>query len=69
MPIPCGATVPGNNPEATAGFGRSAFSYDVFTTRYRYQWQTSTSWAGTCRMFVLRLSDGFEHYANKFQFQ
>jgi hypothetical protein len=32
--------------------------------RYRYSWQTSKAWAGTCRQFILALADGTVHRAN-----
>jgi hypothetical protein len=30
---------------------------------YNYTWKTSSSWAGTCRVFVLTLADGSTHQA------
>jgi hypothetical protein len=30
---------------------------------YSYTWKTSSSWAGTCRVFVLTLADGSTHQA------
>jgi hypothetical protein len=32
--------------------------------RYAYRWETSRSWAGSCRQFVLLLDDGTFHRAN-----
>jgi hypothetical protein len=32
--------------------------------RYSYPWQTQKSWRGTCRQFVLKLTDGTYHRAN-----
>jgi MBG domain-containing protein len=33
-------------------------------TQYIYNWQTSKSWAGTCRAMTVRLADGTTHTAN-----
>jgi hypothetical protein len=30
---------------------------------YTYNWKTNPAWAGTCRKFVLTLSDGSTHEA------
>jgi hypothetical protein len=43
------------------------FKYDPATDQYQYSWQTQTSWAGTCRAFILTLKDGSSHIAH-FQF-
>ena len=32
--------------------------------QYNYVWKTQKSWAGTCRKFVLRLTDGTDHIAS-----
>jgi hypothetical protein len=32
-------------------------------SKYTYVWKTDRSWAGTCRKFVLTLSDGTTHEA------
>jgi hypothetical protein len=37
---------------------REGLSFVVATGRYLYGWQTSASWARTCRRFELVLNDG-----------
>ena len=32
--------------------------YNASTGTYVFKWRTAKSWAGTCRTFVLKLSDG-----------
>ena len=48
-------TIPQNSP---------AISYDPSTDRYTYTYLTSAGWAGTCRKFTLKLSDGSKHVAS-----
>jgi CSLREA domain-containing protein len=67
-PVTCEASEPGSTIEETVNAGGSSLSYDQATDRYSYVWSTNRAWNGTCRMFVLRLSDGSEHYA-KFRFR
>jgi hypothetical protein len=38
-------------------------TYDPATGQYIYTWKTQKSWAGTCRQFILRLTDGTDHMA------
>jgi hypothetical protein len=47
------------SPSSTVGTLR----YDMASERYTYLWQTERSWAGSCREFVLQLSDGSVHRA------
>ena len=42
----------------TTNPGASGLNYDQDAQQYVYVWQTRTSWSGTCRRLVLRLSDG-----------
>ncbi|MFN8493559.1 MAG: PxKF domain-containing protein [Caldilineaceae bacterium] len=42
----------------------SGLTYDASSGQYNYVWKTEKSWAGTCRQFVLRLTDGANHLAN-----
>lgn len=67
-PIACDASAPGDVIEETVNAGGSSLSYDAVTDRYTYVWKTNKAWKGACRMFVLKLSDGSEHYA-KFRFR
>jgi len=48
--------------------GSSALSYNAGSNSYQYVWKTDNSWAGTCRVFILKLVDGTEHTA-KFSFR
>ncbi|HVF04204.1 MAG TPA: PxKF domain-containing protein [Frankiaceae bacterium] len=41
--------------------GASGLSYDPGSDTYMYVWKTSTAWKGTCRRFVLKLTDGTVH--------
>jgi hypothetical protein len=52
----------------TVTSGDSALTYDAATDTYTYVWKTQKSWAGTCRDFVLTLSDGSVHTAS-FEFK
>ena len=66
--IACDASAPGDVIEETVNAGDSSLSYDAVTDRYTYVWKTNKAWKGTCRMFVLKLSDGTVHFA-KFRFK
>ena len=66
--IPCDVTEPGDDIEETATAGASTLTYDATPDRYTYIWKTNKSWRGTCRMFVVRLNDGSDHFA-KFRFR
>jgi hypothetical protein len=44
--------------------GSSGLTYDPGTGEYQYNWKTQKIWSGTCRQFVLTLSDGTSHRAN-----
>lgn len=55
----CGSNAPENNIRmGTAGSGLRSLGYS-----YTYVWKTNPAWAGTCRKFVLTLSDGSTHEA------
>ena len=45
-------------PAGTQRRRRVAYSYDAASDQYTYLWMTEPSWAGTCRLFVIRLNDG-----------
>jgi hypothetical protein len=66
--ISCAANEPGSTIEETVNPGGSSLTYDTETNRYSYVWKTEKSWKGTCRILVVRLNDGTEHYA-KFKFK
>ena len=66
--IACDANAPGDEIEQTVNAGGSSLSYDPTTDRYTYTWKTDKAWKGTCRLLVVRLSDGTDHFA-KFRFK
>jgi len=59
--IGCADNVPINVLEETNTAGNSTLSYSGGT--YTYNWKTEKSWAGTCRVLVVKLADGTEHIA------
>ncbi|CAN5448349.1 hypothetical protein BH20ACI1_BH20ACI1_13150 [soil metagenome] len=67
-PISCEASEPGSTIDQTVNPGGNSLSYSTTTDQYSYVWKTDKKWKGTCRMFVLKLTDGSEHYA-KFRFK
>jgi hypothetical protein len=67
-PIPCDANTPSDEIEETINAGGSSLSYDAATGRYSYVWKTDKAWKGTCRLLIVRLSDGTDHFA-KFRFK
>jgi predicted extracellular nuclease len=66
--VPCDSTAPVTATEPTASPGNAGLTFNPDTGTYTYPWQTSKSWAGTCRQLVVELSDGSVHRAN-FQFR
>lgn len=60
-----GAAESAADPASTPG--SSSLAYDPITATYSYVWKTSKDWAGTCRVFTLKLDDGTAHSAT-FQF-
>ncbi len=66
--IACDASEPGSVIEETVSAGGSSLNYDASADRYTYVWKTQKAWKGMCRILVLRLSDGSDHFA-KFRFK
>ena len=66
QPIACASGMPDDIEEVTTS--NSGLTYDATTNQYKYVWKTQKSWAGTCRQFLLTLTDGSTHTAN-FQFK
>jgi hypothetical protein len=59
--ISCSSLTPNGAPISVVGtvhYGSAAFA-----TRYYEQWTSSSSWLGTCKRAIMRLSDGTEHIA------
>jgi CSLREA domain-containing protein len=67
-PIACDANEPGNVIAETLSAGGSSLSYDAASGQYSYVWKTDKSWKGTCRILVVKINDGTQHYA-KFRFK
>jgi len=67
-PIACEQNVPGPVMEPTVSAGEGGLTYDPLSDQYKYVWKTSKDWKRSCRMLVVRLSDGSEYYA-KFSFR
>jgi len=67
-PVGCNDNEPGSTIEETVTAGSSTLVYDASSDRYTYVWKTSKAWKETCRIFILRLSDGSEYYA-RFRFR
>lgn len=61
--IPCDGSAPVSPIEETTT-SPSGLSYNPATGQYTYVWKTEKGWAGSCRQFKLRLTDGTDHYAN-----
>jgi hypothetical protein len=58
---PSGPAVVDAIEEVLTNAGSTVFRFDG--TQFIYNWQTSKSWAGTCRMMTVTLTDGTKHYA------
>src|SRR5688500_3760950 len=67
-PVACNTNEPGADIEETVTAGGSSLSYDGSADRYSYVWKTNKAWKGTCRILVVRLIDGTDHFA-KFRFK
>ena len=67
-PVACNSSEPSAIIEETVNAGGSSLTYDAGSDRYSYVWKTNKVWKGTCRIFVMRLNDGIDHYA-KFSFR
>ncbi|HEX7313063.1 MAG TPA: PxKF domain-containing protein [Pyrinomonadaceae bacterium] len=61
--INCADNVPVNVLEETNTAGGSSLTYNAGSDTYQYNWKTEKSWAGTCRVLVVKLADGTEHVA------
>lgn len=64
QPIRCGSRVPTGAESSTTSRNGVGLLYDQQTDRYTYPWQTTKQWAGSCRQFLLRLSDGSTYQAD-----
>jgi hypothetical protein len=66
--IPCDENEPGTTIEETVPAGGTILSYDPLSDQYKYVWKTNKDWRRTCRILIVKLADGSEHYA-KFSFR
>jgi hypothetical protein len=62
--VACDTSAPLDTIEQTVTANSSSLTYDPTANQYTYVWKTNTAWAGTCRQFILRLTDGTEHRAS-----
>lgn len=61
--VNCTTRAPIGSPEAAKSALRQELTYVRASNTYWYFWQTSTSWAGQCRVFTMTLDDGSVHTA------
>ena len=57
VPVACPSWTPHSVPAAGAGT-TPGLSFGASSGHYSFAWQTSASWAGTCREFQIGLNDG-----------
>jgi hypothetical protein len=57
----CNNQDPVDAVEELSAPGSTVFRFDG--TQFIYNWQTSKSWAGTCRVMKVTLADGTVHWA------
>jgi len=62
--IGCDSSAPAVDLMETLSAGNSSLSYEAASDQYKYIWKTDSSWAGTCRQFVIQFKDGSVHRAN-----
>jgi hypothetical protein len=60
----CGSKVELDGGDRTRFAGGTPLRYTHHGERYSYLWKTERDWAGTCRQFILKLSDGSYHRAD-----
>lgn len=61
--IDCDSSAPTDEIEQTVTTGSSSLSYDAASDQYTYAWKTISSWSGTCRLLVVRFTDGSDYTA------
>jgi probable HAF family extracellular repeat protein len=65
--VQCTTGEPIDTIEETVNAGASSLTYDATSGRYTYVWKTDKSWANSCRVLHVKLSDG-EVYTARFTF-
>jgi hypothetical protein len=61
--VSCEEGVSERRLEGSKSSRKNGLYHDRGSRRYSYVWKTDPSWAGTCRMFMLTLTDGTTHEA------
>jgi hypothetical protein len=61
---PCRSSADLDRGTATRASGRHRLRYQRRRNLYVYRWKTERDWAGDCRQFILKLSDGSYHRAD-----
>ena len=61
--LDCATLNPGETFGPAKPAGGSGLTYDAASGQYTYVWKTEKTWAGTCRVLSLRLTDETEHRA------
>ncbi|MES3033798.1 MAG: ExeM/NucH family extracellular endonuclease [Gemmatimonadota bacterium] len=62
-PVACDGSSPSRDEALTSTVGKIQLRYDAATGEYTYLWRTEKAWAGTCREFFIRLTDGTDETA------
>jgi hypothetical protein len=62
--LTCVTGAPIDPIEDTTTTNTSGLVFQTTNNQYVYTWKTDKKWAGTCRQFVLKLTDGTSHVAN-----
>jgi hypothetical protein len=68
LAVACSTLYPESSSMETVTAGASSLSYDPASGQYHFVWKTDRAWAGTCRQFVARFTDGTEREA-RFRFK
>ncbi|MFD0566016.1 PxKF domain-containing protein [Kitasatospora saccharophila] len=62
-PVDCTTGTPLAPPAPATAAGSGAPSFEADARGYRFRWQTDPSYAGSCRLFTVGLTDGTQHTA------
>ena len=66
--VTCDSRTPAGTLQPVGAAGDGGLNYDAAAGRYDVVWKTDKAWAGSCRVLVIRLTDGAEFHAY-FQFK
>jgi hypothetical protein len=67
-PVACDTNEPGAAIEESVTAGGSSLSYAAGSDQYSYVWKTDKAWKNSCRILVVKFTDGSQHFA-KFRFR